>query len=235
MLQAEHLNVSYGKVQALWDVSLNVEKGQIVTVLGYNGAGKSTLLNTLVGLNRCSPGGKIIFNDTEIQNSSTFEIVNQGLALAPEGRRLFHLMDVKTNLELGAYTKRARERIDENIEFVYILFPVLKERKNQICRTLSGGEQQMVNIGRALMSKPDLLILDEPSFGLSPLMVQRIFDTVVDLNKRGLTVLVVEQRAVDALRVSDRVYVLAEGRIVLQGATSDVTKDERIKKAYLGI
>jgi branched-chain amino acid transport system ATP-binding protein len=227
--------VSYGRVQALWDVSFNVEKRQIVTILGYNGAGKSTLLSTLVGLNRCHPGGKITFNGTEIQKSSTCEIVNHGLALAPEGRRLFSVMDVKTNLELGAYTKRARERLGESLEFVYTLFPVLKERRNQICRTLSGGEQQMVSIGRALMSKPDLLMLDEPSFGLSPLMVERIFDTVAELNKQGLTMVVVEQNAINALKVSDMAYVLAEGRVVLEGATSEVTKDERIKKAYLGL
>jgi branched-chain amino acid transport system ATP-binding protein len=235
MLRAEHLNVSYGRVQVLWNVSFNLEKKQIVTILGYNGAGKSTLLNTIVGLNRCHPGGKIVFNETEIQNSSPHEIVDHGLALAPEGRRLFLLMDVKTNLELGAYTKRGRDRINESLDFVYTLFPVLKERRNQVCRTLSGGEQQMVNIGRALMSRPDLLILDEPSFGLSPLLVQRIFDTVVELNKQGLTIVVVEQRAVDALRVSDRAYVLSEGRVVLEGATSDVTNDERIRKAYLGL
>jgi branched-chain amino acid transport system ATP-binding protein len=144
-------------------------------------------------------------------------------------------MDVKTNLELGAFTKRARERIGESLEFVYTLFPVLKERKNQICRTLSGGEQQMVNIGRALMSRPDLLMLDEPSFGLSPLMVERIFDTVVTLRQQGLTMVVVEQNAVAALKVSDTAYVLAEGRVVLEGATSEVTKDERIKKVYLGL
>jgi branched-chain amino acid transport system ATP-binding protein len=235
MLRAEHLNVSYGRVQVLWDVSFNLERKQIATILGYNGAGKSTLLNTLVGLNRCHPGGKIVFNGTEIQDSSPYEIVDHGLALAPEGRRLFLLMDVKTNLELGAYTKRGRERINDSLDLVYTLFPVLKERRNQVCRTLSGGEQQMVNIGRALMSRPDLLILDEPSFGLSPLLVQRIFDTVVELNKRGLTIVVVEQRAVDALRVSDMAYVLSEGRVVLEGPTSDVTKDERIRKAYLGL
>ena len=231
VLKVDNINVYYGSIHAIKDVSFEVNKGEIVTLIGANGAGKSTTLNTIAGLLR-SKTGSVTFIDEVISHVPAFKIVSKGLALVPEGRRIFQQMTVRENLDMGAYTEG--ESFDKNLEMVYEQFPRLKEREKQIAGTLSGGEQQMLAMGRALMSTPDLLMLDEPSMGLAPILVEQIFDIIANLHKAGTTILLVEQNAQAALSVADRGYVLETGRIVTSGAGSELLNSPAIKKAYLG-
>lgn len=231
MLKVENINVYYGQIHAIKDVSFEVKPGEIVSLIGANGAGKSTILKTVSGLLR-SKTGHIIFKGEDISRTEAYKLVPKGLAHVPEGRRIFLQMTVKENLEMGAYTKG--ENMAEDIETVYKHFPRLKERQNQIAGTLSGGEQQMLAMGRAMMSHPDLLILDEPSMGLAPILVQGIFDIIKEFHKMGTTILLVEQNAEMALSIADRAYVLESGRIVLTGTGEELKASDEIKKAYLG-
>ncbi len=231
MLKVENINVYYGQIHAIKDVSFEVKPGEIVSLIGANGAGKSTILKTISGLLR-SKTGHIIFKGEDIGKTEAYKLVPKGLAHVPEGRRIFLQMTVKENLEMGAYTKG--ENMAEDIETVYKHFPRLKERQNQIAGTLSGGEQQMLAMGRAMMSHPDLLILDEPSMGLAPILVQGIFDIIKEFHKMGTTILLVEQNAEMALSIADRAYVLESGRIVLTGTGAELKASDEIKKAYLG-
>lgn len=231
MLKVENINVYYGQIHAIKDVSFEVKPGEIVSLIGANGAGKSTILKTVSGLLR-SKTGHIIFKGEDIGRTEAYKLVPKGLAHVPEGRRIFLQMTVKENLEMGAYTKG--ENMAEDIETVYSHFPRLKERQNQIAGTLSGGEQQMLAMGRAMMSHPDLLILDEPSMGLAPILVQGIFDIIKEFHKMGTTILLVEQNAEMALSIADRAYVLESGRIVLTGTGAELKASDEIKKAYLG-
>lgn len=231
MLKVENINVYYGQIHAIKDVSFEVKPGEIVSLIGANGAGKSTILKTVSGLLR-SKTGHIIFKGEDIGRTEAYKLVPKGLAHVPEGRRIFLQMTVKENLEMGAYTKG--ENMAEDIETVYNHFPRLKERQNQIAGTLSGGEQQMLAMGRAMMSHPDLLILDEPSMGLAPILVQGIFDIIKEFHKMGTTILLVEQNAEMALSIADRAYVLESGRIVLTGTGEELKASDEIKKAYLG-
>ena len=231
MLKVENINVYYGQIHAIKDVSFEVKPGEIVSLIGANGAGKSTILKTISGLLR-SKTGHITFKGEDISRTEAYKLVPKGLAHVPEGRRIFLQMTVKENLEMGAYTKG--ENMAEDIETVYNHFPRLKERQNQIAGTLSGGEQQMLAMGRAMMSHPDLLILDEPSMGLAPILVQGIFDILKEFHKMGTTILLVEQNAEMALSIADRAYVLESGRIVLTGTGEELKASDEIKKAYLG-
>ncbi len=236
MLTIKNLHTSYGPVKVLKNVSLHVAQEEIVCLIGANGAGKSTLLFTIMGL--VSPQeGQIIFADQDLTKASTPEIVAAGISLVPEGRQIFYPLTVEENLELGAYHRRGRdsqEAIALDLEHVYQLFPRLKERRRQLAGTLSGGEQQMLAIGRAFMARPKLLMLDEPSLGLAPRLVDTIMDTILALNQEGLTILLVEQNARRALEIAHRGYVLETGRIVLQGRTEDLAADEDVRRAYLG-
>ena len=231
MLKVENINVYYGQIHAIKDVSFEVKPGEIVSLIGANGAGKSTILKTISGLLR-SKTGHITFKGEDISRTEAYKLVPKGLAHVPEGRRIFLQMTVKENLEMGAYTKG--ENMAEDIETVYKHFPRLKERQNQIAGTLSGGEQQMLAMGRAMMSHPDLLILDEPSMGLAPILVQGIFDIIKEFHKMGTTILLVEQNAEMALSIADRAYVLESGRVVLTGTGAELKASDQIKKAYLG-
>ena len=231
MLKVENINVYYGQIHAIKDVSFEVKPGEIVSLIGANGAGKSTILKTVSGLLR-SKTGHIIFKGEDIGRTEAYKLVPKGLAHVPEGRRIFLQMTVKENLEMGAYTKG--ENMAEDIETVYKHFPRLKERQNQIAGTLSGGEQQMLAMGRAMMSHPDLLILDEPSMGHAPILVPGIFDIIKEFHKMGTTILLVEQNAEMALSIADRAYVLESGRIVLTGTGEELKASDEIKKAYLG-
>lgn len=232
MLKVQDINVYYGSIHAIKDVSFEVQSGEIVTLIGANGAGKSTVLQTISGLLR-SKTGSIHFLDQDLSNVPPHKIVAQGLAHVPEGRRIFLQMTVEDNLSMGAFTRPGSE-VDASIADVYERFPRLMERRKQIAGTLSGGEQQMLAMGRALMSRPRLLMLDEPSMGLSPILVQQIFDIIKELHKAGTTILLVEQNAQMALSVADRAYVLESGRIVLSGTGAELAKSDAIKKAYLG-
>ncbi|MBQ7644784.1 MAG: ABC transporter ATP-binding protein [Spirochaetales bacterium] len=232
MLDVNEINVFYGAIHAIKDISFYVDEGEIVTLIGANGAGKSTTLNTISGLLR-SKTGDIKFLDSSIVKTSPNKIVSQGLVMVPEGRRIFLGLTVEENLEMGAYT-RPKSEIKASMEQVYELFPRLKERRTQIGGTLSGGEQQMLAMGRALMAKPKLMMLDEPSMGLAPLLVDLIFEIIADLHKAGSTILLVEQNAQAALSIADRAYVLETGKIVKIGRGSDLISDPDIKKAYLG-
>lgn len=232
MLSVYNINVWYGAIHAIKNVSFEVNDGEIVALIGANGAGKSTTLKTLSGLLR-SRSGSIKFMDTDIMHTPAEKIVEQGLVHVPEGRRIFQQMTVEENLDMGAYTQ-PKETITGNLERVYEHFPRLKERRRQIAGTLSGGEQQMLAMGRALMSHPKILLMDEPSMGLSPLFVSEIFKIIEDVNKQGVTILLVEQNAKKALSIANRAYVLETGKIVKEGAARDLLNDESIKKAYLG-
>jgi len=234
MLEVNKINVFYGEVQALWDVSLNVNKGEIVALIGSNGAGKTTTLKAIMGMLSIR-SGKISFLGKSIENLPVHKRVEMGIAMVPEGRRLFQYMTVYENLRMGAYTREASEKFEETLEWVYGLFPVLKEFRNRIARTLSGGEQQMLAIARALMSRPKLLLMDEPSLGLAPAVVTKLFEKIKELRETGVTILLVEQNVRAALEISDRAYVMETGRIVLSGNAKELLRDERIKKAYLGI
>lgn len=231
MLKVDNINVYYGQIHALKDVSLEVNEHEIVALIGANGAGKSTTLKTVSGLLRSKTGG-ISFLNEDISHTEAYKLVSKGIAHVPEGRRIFLQMTVLENLEMGAYVNRAN--IKDGIEDVFQRFPRLKHRKSQIAGTLSGGEQQMLAMGRALMSKPKLLMLDEPSMGLSPILVQQIFDIIKELHDAGTTILLVEQNAEMALQVADRAYVLESGRIKLSGTGAELAKSDEIKKAYLG-
>lgn len=231
MLKVDNINVYYGQIHALKDVSLEVHQGEIVALIGANGAGKSTTLRTISGLLR-SKTGSIEFLDENISSAEAHTLVSKGMAHVPEGRRIFLQMTVQENLEMGAYTNSSN--LKEGIEDVYNRFPRLKHRKNQIAGTLSGGEQQMLAMGRALMSKPKLLMLDEPSMGLAPVLVQQIFDIIKELHEAGTTILLVEQNAEMALQVADRAYVLESGTVKISGAGAELAQSDEIKKAYLG-
>ena len=232
MLKVDDINVFYGSIHAIKGISFEVNEGEIVTLIGANGAGKSTTLNTISGLLH-SHTGSVEFLDKNLKGVAPHNIVTMGLAQVPEGRRIFQTMTVQENLEMGAYTRSAAELKDE-IEDVFQRFPRLYERRRQIGGTLSGGEQQMLAMGRALMSRPKLLMLDEPSMGLSPILVDQIFSIIKELNKAGTTILLVEQNAQMALSIADRGYVLETGKIVLSASASDLLENDAVKKAYLG-
>ncbi len=232
MLEVKDINVSYGKVQVLWDLSFNVGRGEIVTILGSNGAGKTTTVKTVTGLLHPS-SGSIRFLDENIEKLPPYAIVKKGMTLVPEGMASFPRMSVIENLLIGAYTQG--DNVDDTLERVYQIFPKLRERGKQQAGTLSGGEQRMLAIGKALMSKPGLLILDEPSLGLAPNLVLTIFDVIQKLREEKVTVLLVEQNVHHALEISDRGYVLEKGRMILDGKSSDLLKDGFVKKSYLGI
>jgi len=234
LLEVKGINTFYGESQALWDVTFHVEKGMLVTLLGANGAGKTTTLKTISGLLK-PESGEIIFSGEPIHPLPVHEIADRGITLIPEGRQLFPQMNVEENLLAGSYLKRAKEKRKENLERVYELFPVLKERRKQVAETLSGGEQQMLAIGRALMQDPQLIMFDEPSLGLAPILVQNVFSIIKDLHNRGATILLVEQNVNQAIKVADYCYVIENGRIVMEGTGADLEKDEKVREAYLGM
>lgn len=231
VLQVENINVYYGSIHAVKDVSFHVEQGEVVTLIGANGAGKSTALNTVAGLLR-SRTGSVHFLGEELRHVPGHKLVGRGMALVPEGRRIFQHMTVQENLDLGGYCRGGDKSAD--MECVFERFPRLKERRRQVAGTLSGGEQQMLAMGRALMSNASMLMLDEPSMGLSPLLVQEIFDIIRDIHKEGMTILLVEQNAQMALSVADRAYVLETGRVVMDGTGAELLTNERVRSAYLG-
>ena len=232
VLTVNNINVYYGAIHAIKGISLDINRGEIVTLIGANGAGKSTTLHTISGLLR-SRTGDIEFLESSISHVPAHKIVSMGISHVPEGRRIFQGMTVEENLQMGAFVAK-KDRIAHNLEYVYEQFPRLKERTNQIAGTLSGGEQQMLAMGRALMSDPELLMLDEPSMGLAPILVDQIFEIIKNLNKAGTTILLVEQNAQMALSVADRAYVIETGRITLSGTGEELAKSEAVKKAYLG-
>ena len=233
ILHVEDLNVYYGAIHAVKGISFDVEEGEIVTLIGANGAGKSTTLNTVAGLLKPREG-KVEFEGESLLGVPPHSIVSKGIALCPEGRRVFLQMSVRENLEMGAFTRTDASEVAQSLEMVFERFPRLKERETQSAGTLSGGEQQMLAMGRALMSKPRLLMLDEPSMGLAPILVQEIFDIIEQLHSAGTTVLLVEQNARMALKVADRAYVLETGKVSMSGKAADLASDERVKQAYLG-
>jgi branched-chain amino acid transport system ATP-binding protein len=238
MFEVKELNVGYGPVQVLWDVSLKVEQGEIVSVLGPNGAGKSTLLRTTLGMlrpMRTDKANAITYRNQRIDGLAPEQIVRLGIALIPEEKHLFPDMTVLDNLKMGSYIKRAKEKRTESLELIFNLFPRLGERKRQMVKTLSGGERQMLAIGRALMSKPDLLMIDEPSVGLQPLLIAKIFDTIKEIREKGVTILMVEQNVYITLEISHRAYVLENGKIVMEGKGKELLDNDHIKKAYLAI
>ena len=233
MLAVKDIDVYYGAIHALKKLSINVEQGSIVTLIGANGAGKSTTLKTVSGITR-PKSGSIIFKDEDITRVLPEKIVGRGISQVPEGRRIFAAMSVIENLEMGAFLRKKKSEIDEDIEMVFTRFPRLKERRKQTAGTLSGGEQQMLAIGRALMARPELMLMDEPSMGLAPLLVKEIFDIIKDINSQGTTILLVEQNANMALSIADYAYVIETGEIVLQGNAKELMHSEEVKKAYLG-
>ncbi len=234
MLEVDDLNVFYGNIHAIKDANLKVEKGEIVTLIGANGAGKTTILQTISGIIR-SKSGRISYMDRDITRERAHKINWMGIAQVPEGRRIFTNLSVSDNIKLGSFAIKDTVQSKKNdIETVYKMFPRMKERENQRAGTLSGGEQQMLAIGRAFMSRPSLLLLDEPSMGLSPLFVKEIFDTIKKLNESGTTILLVEQNAKMALSIADRAYVLETGKIIMEGPAKQLRDDPKVKKAYLG-
>lgn len=233
MLEVDNLSVSYGVIPALHDVSFNVRQNEIVTMLGSNGTGKSTILNAIQGFMKC-PVGRIIFQDQPIQNLPPHKIVDMGIVQVPEGSKSFPYMTVKENLLLGAYRINSWKKRKETLEYVYSLYPILQERSNQTARLLSGGEQQMLKIGRGLMGNPRLMMVDEPSIGLAPLIVDAVYETLAKLRDSGLTILLTEQNALRALQLANRGYILQEGRIILEGKAENLMKNDLVRKAYLG-
>lgn len=233
MLEVKEIDVYYGAIHALKKLSLEVEQGTIVTLIGANGAGKTTTLKTISGLLRPKTG-TVTYKGKDITKVAPEKIVSLGICQVPEGRRVFTEMSVLENLEMGAYLRKDKKEILNDMENVFTRFPRLKERRKQMAGTLSGGEQQMLAIGRALMAKPELLLMDEPSMGLAPLLVKEIFEIIKDINSRGTTILLVEQNANMALSIADKAYVIETGEIVLQGSAEQLMKSEEVKKAYLG-
>ena len=233
MLHIEDLHVSYGAINAIKGISFDVDEGEIIALIGANGAGKTTVLHTITGLGP-PKSGSIVFNGTDLTKTPAHKIVSMGMAHVPEGRRIFQQLSVYENLMLGAFTRKDKAEIQESVENVFKRFPRLKERRNQIAGTLSGGEQQMLAMGRALMSHPSIILMDEPSMGLSPLYVSEIFDIIRSVNESGTTVLLVEQNAKKALSIANRAYVLETGNIVLSGDAKELMNNDSVKKAYLG-
>lgn len=233
MLEIKDLEVCYGVIRAIKGVSFEVNQGEVIALIGANGAGKTTILHTITGLIPAEKGS-ILFDGKELTKTPAHKIVSMGMAHVPEGRRVFAQLSVLENLKLGAYTRKNKVEIEESLQMVYDRFPRLEERKNQVAGTLSGGEQQMLAMGRALMSKPRIILMDEPSMGLSPLLVSEIFDIIKVISEGGTTVLLVEQNAKKALSIADRAYVLETGNITLSGKASDLMNDDSVKKAYLG-
>jgi branched-chain amino acid transport system ATP-binding protein len=234
VLELRNLAVAYGDIRALWDVSLQVEKGEIVTLLGSNGAGKTTTLKTISGI--LTPlGGDMLFEGASLLNRAPHDIVEMGIAHIPEGRRLFPDMTVIENLEMGSYPRSARARRRQTLPWIFELFPVLAERRRQLVGSMSGGEQQMVAIGRGLMARPKLLLVDEPSLGLAPLLVAEVFRVIKEIQGNGVTILLVEQNVRSALEVAHRAYILENGRVVRQGGSTVLLHDDEVRKAYLGL
>lgn len=233
MLQIENLNIYYGVIHALHDVSLRVDEGEIVTLIGSNGAGKTTTLGAISGLLPVS-SGEIVFQGADLKKIAPHDRVPLGLVQVPEGRRIFPTLTVSENLDLGAYTRKDKANLSGDLAEIFEIFPRLAQRKNQQAGTMSGGEQQMLAVGRALMSRPKLLLLDEPSLGLAPLLVKEIFNVVKRVRERGVTVMLVEQNAHMALEIADRAYVLETGKIIMEGDAKSLAKDPRVKAAYLG-
>ncbi|HPU62632.1 MAG TPA: ABC transporter ATP-binding protein [Mobilitalea sp.] len=233
MLEVKNLQVYYGVIQAIKGVSFKVEEGEIIALIGANGAGKTTILQTISGL-IAAKQGEILYGGVDLQKIHPHKIVAMGIAHVPEGRRVFSQLTVYENLLMGAYTRSNKDEIEETLEQVFTRFPRLKERRNQMAGTLSGGEQQMLAMGRALMSKPKIILMDEPSMGLSPILVEEVFDIIKSINKSGTTVLLVEQNAKKALSIANRAYVLETGNIVLEGDAKELLNNESVKKAYLG-
>lgn len=233
MLKINNLHVSYGAIKALNGISLDVNDGELVSLIGANGAGKTTTLHAIYGLLKATQG-EILLDDVNLQKVPNYKIIDLGMSQVLEGRHVFAQMTVLENLYMGAYTVKNKEQVDKNIDWVYTHFPRLKERSKQLAGTLSGGEQQMLAIGRAMMTNPKILLMDEPSMGLSPLLVSEIFAIIEELHKDGITILLVEQNAKMALSIADRAYVLENGRITMSGDAKELLTDERIKKAYLG-
>jgi branched-chain amino acid transport system ATP-binding protein len=234
LLEVENLHTYYGNIHALKGISLTVEEGEIVTLIGGNGAGKTTTLRTISGMLKPREGG-VKLNGEDLTRFKANEIVYKGIAMVPEGRRVFARLSVKENLEMGAFSLNSKEQMNSNMERIFNLFPRLRDRRSQLAGTLSGGEQQMLATGRALMANPSILLMDEPSMGLAPVLVELIFDTIQQINKEGVTVLLVEQNALMALGVANRGYVLQTGEIVLSDAAETLRKDTSIQKAYLGM
>ena len=234
MLQVNNLNTFYGRIQALWDICLSIDEGEIVAIVGANGAGKSTLVHVVSGLLRPT-SGTITFQGQRIDGLSPNAIVELGISHIPEGRRLFTEMSIRENLEMGAYSSASWKVREETLKHVYELFPILKEREKQLATTLSGGEQQMLAMGRGLMSRPKLCIIDEPSNGLAPKVVSDVFQIVKSLRDQGITILLIEQNVHQTLQIADRACVLENGRLVLEGCCEDLLKSDHIKKAYLGL
>lgn len=234
LLEVIDLNVAYGDAQALWNISLTVNEGESVTIIGPNGAGKTTLVNALAGIIP-TRSGHIILDGRDLTQTPAHQVCSLGVAVVPEGRRLFPHMSVRDNLYMGSYIPEARAHFDQMLEQVFTIFPRLKERTRQLAGTLSGGEQQMVAIGRALMARPKLLLLDEPSLGLAPLLVDSIFDVLTEINASGVSVLMVEQNVSKALEFATRGYVLEQGRIVQAGTVKTLMQDEHVRQAYLGL
>lgn len=232
-LEIKNLNAAYGDIQALWDVSLNVNEGEIVALIGPNGAGKTTLMRMVAGLHQ-PLSGSVSLGDVSLHTLPAYRIVEQGVILVPEGRRLFGSLTVLDNLELGAYTKHAREVRHKTIERVFELFPILAERKTQRANTMSGGQQQMLAVGRAIMGLPRLLMLDEPSLGLAPLIVENIFEIIKLMNEQGVTIFLVEQNARKALELANRAYILEQGRVVGTGTGKELLQNDEVQQAYLG-
>lgn len=233
MLEIQDIEVYYGMIQAIKGVSFSVEEGEVIALIGANGAGKTTILHTISGL-LAPKKGKVIFEGQDISKIPGHKIVSMGMAHVPEGRRVFAQLTVLENLKMGAYTRKDKKEIEETLQKVFKHFPRLEERQNQLAGTLSGGEQQMLAMGRALMSHPKIILMDEPSMGLSPIFVNEIFEIIQEVSKAGTTVLLVEQNAKKALSIADRAYVLETGNIVLSGNAKDLLNDDSIKKAYLG-
>ena len=233
MLEVRDLNVFFGVIQAIKNISFDVNQGEVVALIGANGAGKTTTLHTVTGLLPAA-SGKITLDGKDLGKVPAHKIVSMGMAHVPEGRRVFAALSVYDNLKLGAFTRKDKKEIEESLEMVFDSFPRLKERRNQVAGTLSGGEQQMLAMGRALMSKPRIILMDEPSMGLSPLYVGEIFEIIKKIKSEGTTVLLVEQNANMALQVADRAYVLETGKIIMDGNANDLMNDERVRKAYLG-
>lgn len=234
-LKISDLNVSLGGMSILQDVNLHAEKGELVVVVGSNGAGKSTLVRTICGLNKCT-SGQILFQDKQIQNMEPYCLADAGISRVPEGRQLFPGMTARENLEIGAYNiRKDKKKVADSIDKIFSMFPVLEKNQNRIASTFSGGEQQMLAVGRALMSNPQMLLIDEMSLGLAPIVISELFDKIRELNQTGMSIMLIEQNARQALRIADRAYVLENGRITLEGTGQQLLNDPQVKEAYLGL